>query len=108
MNTADKSKLEQKIKTEIQKLAAYTSEQETELYSQTPETDSTVKIEELAIQAVDQHTLTEARKKIATLRKTLTKIDNENFGICADCGIPISLERLLIVPDTDKCPECAT
>jgi DnaK suppressor protein len=108
VNTADKSKLEQKIKAEIRKLSAYTAEHESGQFTQTPETDSTVKIEELAIQAVDQHTLAEARKKIATLNRTLTKIDDDNFGVCADCGIAISLERLLIVPDTNKCPECAT
>lgn len=107
MNIEDKTKLEQKIRSEIQKLAAYTAEHQPGDSIQNPETDSNVKIEELAIQAVDRHTHAEAKRKIHALRKALAAINGENFGLCANCGITISLERLLIVPDTDKCPKCA-
>lgn len=107
MNTEDKNKLKLKISSEIQKLTAYTAEQDAGESMHAPETDFNVKIEELAIQAVDQHTLAEARKKITALRKALANINDDNFGLCADCGTVISLERLLIVPDTDKCPGCA-
>lgn len=108
MNTEDKKILTRKINSEIQKLIAYTANQDPGKSMHAPETDSNVKIEELVIQAVDQHTLAQARKKIAALRKTLVSIDDQKFGLCANCGTHISLERLMIVPDTDKCPKCAS
>lgn len=106
VNTEDKQKLAQKIRSEIQKLSAYTAEG-SESSMRAPETDSNVKIEELAIQALDQHTLAEAKRKISALRRTLANINEEGFGFCVNCGTAIALERLLIVPDTDKCPHCA-
>lgn len=105
MNTEDRRKLKLKIKEEIQTLSAYTNQEST---IQNSESDPSVKAEALVLEAVDQHTMAAARKKISTLRKTLINIEDESFGLCADCGTTISLERLLIVPDTDKCPNCAT
>jgi DnaK suppressor protein len=32
--------------------------------------------------------------------------DNEAFGMCEECGRPIPLERLLIVPDAELCVSC--
>lgn len=105
VNIEDKQKLAQKINAEIRKLSAYTGQKPDEYAA--PEPDSTVKIETLAIQAVDRHTLAEARRKIASLHKALAGIDDKNFGLCMDCGTMIPLDRLLVVPDTDKCTECA-
>ena len=106
VNIEDKEKLQLKIRNEIQKLSAYTK-QESNVPMQNAESDPHVKTEALVTQAVDQHTLAEAKRKIAALRKTLINIHDENFGLCTDCGVTISLERLLIVPDTNKCPDCA-
>lgn len=72
-----------------------------------PPESPNVKAGALAAQAVDLHTQAEARKKITALRKTLAKIQDESFGLCSGCGAAISLERLLIVPETDRCPDCA-
>lgn len=104
MNTEDKNKLKLKIKDEIQHLSAYANQ---EVSPENPESDPNVKAETLVVQAVDRHTQAEARKKIAALRKTLANIQDESFGFCTGCGMAISLERLLIVPETDKCPDCA-
>lgn len=104
MNTEDKRKLELKIKDEIQHLSAYADQ---EVSPQNPESDPNVKTEALVVQAVDRHTQAEARKKVAALRKTLENIRDESFGFCTGCGTAIPLERLLIVPETDKCPDCA-
>ncbi len=43
-------------------------------------------------------------RKIEHLIQKITR--NEDFGICEDCGEPIPIERLLIVPESDLCVNC--
>lgn len=43
-------------------------------------------------------------KKIERLIQKITR--NEDFGICEECGEPIPIERLLIVPEADLCVNC--
>lgn len=43
-------------------------------------------------------------KKIEHLIQKITR--NEDFGICEECGEPIPIERLLIVPESDMCVNC--
>ena len=43
-------------------------------------------------------------KKIENLIQKISR--NEGFGICEECGEPIPIERLLIVPESDMCVDC--
>ena len=43
-------------------------------------------------------------KKIEHLIQKIAR--NEDFGICEECGEPIPIERLLIVPESDLCVNC--
>jgi DnaK suppressor protein len=43
-------------------------------------------------------------KKIEHLIQKIAR--NEDFGICEECGDPIPIERLLIVPESDMCVNC--
>jgi len=43
-------------------------------------------------------------KKIERLIQKITR--NEDFGICEECGEPIPIERLLILPEADMCVNC--
>jgi DnaK suppressor protein len=45
--------------------------------------------------------------KLTKLKYALANIDNENFGICVDCGEPIPLGRIIIMPESNLCVECA-
>ncbi|MEK7483351.1 MAG: TraR/DksA family transcriptional regulator [Planctomycetota bacterium] len=33
-------------------------------------------------------------------------IDNENFGVCEECGGSIQIERLIAIPYASRCIEC--
>jgi DnaK suppressor protein len=40
------------------------------------------------------------------LQGTLTRVDAETYGICTDCGEPIPLKRLMLMPETGRCMAC--
>jgi DnaK suppressor protein len=48
------------------------------------------------------------RKLIAKMQEAIRRIDDGTFGICNDCGGPISEKRLLARPVTTQCIECKT
>ena len=48
---------------------------------------------------------TEAR--LIRLEQALRNIDEPNFGYCEECGEPIPLPRLLAMPESTLCVECA-
>ena len=49
----------------------------------------------------------EAREEIAKITAALQRIDNGDFGICVECGLPIEEGRIKAYPYADECIECA-
>lgn len=49
----------------------------------------------------------QAVRDAAALRRTLAELDDEAFGACERCGRPIGCERLVALPATRRCVECA-
>lgn len=47
-------------------------------------------------------------KLIRKIKKTLARIDNDDFGICEKCGEDIAIDRLKARPVTTHCIECKT
>lgn len=48
------------------------------------------------------------RKLIIKMQEAIKRIDEGTFGICDDCGGPISEKRLMARPVTTQCIECKT
>jgi DnaK suppressor protein len=48
------------------------------------------------------------RKLIGKIRDALARIEDGTFGICEECGEPISEARLEARPVTTQCIECKT
>lgn len=48
------------------------------------------------------------RKLIKKIEKTLTKIENDDFGYCESCGVEIGIRRLEARPTADLCIDCKT
>jgi DnaK suppressor protein len=46
------------------------------------------------------------RKLINKIQKTISKLENGNYGTCDSCGIDIPYERLKLRPVADLCIEC--
>ena len=51
--------------------------------------------------------LTQSMRDVESLQLTLAGVDDEDFGVCEQCGRPIGFERLVAVPATHRCVECA-
>jgi len=48
------------------------------------------------------------RKLIQKMKEAIKRIDEGTFGICDECGGPISEKRLLARPVTTQCIDCKT
>jgi DnaK suppressor protein len=46
------------------------------------------------------------RTKLIEVDEALDRIEDGTFGICEECGEPIALERLEVVPNTRYCIQC--
>ncbi|MBG0790542.1 MAG: TraR/DksA C4-type zinc finger protein [Desulfovibrionaceae bacterium] len=59
-------------------------------------------------QSVAEAQLSKARARLVRLQEALRRVDeDEDFGLCADCGDPIPMARLKAMPETDLCVACA-
>lgn len=57
---------------------------------------------------INQASLNTSRQKLNMLKRALSRIDEPDFGICADCENPIPLGRILIMPEATLCVRCAS
>jgi len=57
--------------------------------------------------SINEVALREARNTLAKLQQALKTIDRPSFGICRECEEPIPPARLMIMPESDMCVECA-
>lgn len=46
------------------------------------------------------------RKELEEIEEALTRIERGEYGLCIDCGGPISVKRLKIMPGTPRCTQC--
>jgi DnaK suppressor protein len=46
------------------------------------------------------------RDEAAEVEAALKRLDTARYGDCADCGEPISLQRLLVQPAAQRCAAC--
>jgi DnaK suppressor protein len=47
------------------------------------------------------------RAEIRQIKTALSRIANDTYGICAECGGPIGTERLKALPTALRCIKCA-
>jgi DnaK suppressor protein len=49
-----------------------------------------------------------ARRELTQIDAALTRMDENDYGLCVDCGLPIPLERLEALPYAIRCEEDAS
>lgn len=49
-----------------------------------------------------------AKRKMAKLKMALTKLDDPNFGDCSNCSNSIPVPRLMFMPESTYCVNCAS
>ena len=65
------------------------------------------RMDSMANQAISSQRLTDSRRTLMRLEHALDRIDDENFGICTECGEDIATGRLLVMPEATLCVDCA-
>ncbi|MEQ9348206.1 MAG: TraR/DksA family transcriptional regulator [Thalassospira sp.] len=62
-----------------------------------------------ALQNQQMHLEQERRRaaELSRIEKTLTRMENDAYGHCHNCGDPIETKRLEFDPTTPLCVECA-
>lgn len=58
--------------------------------------------------SVAEAALRTAEEKLRKLNYMLTQVGEDDFGVCAKCKKPIPIGRILLMPQSRHCVNCAT
>jgi len=58
--------------------------------------------------SVTEASLRQAEEKLKNLKRVLSRVGTNDFGICIKCGKPIPDGRILYRPESLTCVDCAT
>lgn len=57
--------------------------------------------------SITESALRQAEVKLTKLNQALDNLDKPDFGKCVQCKQPIPLGRILLMPESNKCVNCA-
>ena len=108
MNNEDKGLLKEKILEEIEGLKKNIAFLEEMSKPVAPDAaiGRLTRMEAINSKSINDINLKSAKNRLSRLQSALNRIDGENFGICVNCGEPIPVKRLMIIPESLKCVEC--
>jgi DnaK suppressor protein len=65
------------------------------------------RMEAIASKSINEAALRKAEFTLSKLERVLRTMDTPDFGLCKECEEPIPFKRLMIMPETEFCVECA-
>ncbi len=65
------------------------------------------RMEAINSKSINEAALRKIQYTLSKLERALRMIDAPDFGLCRQCEEPILFARLMILPETDLCIECA-
>jgi len=109
MTKEEKEKLENHIKETIEKLKkdVVSYKQLTRPIAPDNAIGRLTRIEAISSKSINEAALRRAEQTLPKLEHVLKMADAPDFGLCRMCEEPIPFRRLMIVPETDLCVECA-
>ena len=109
MEDIDRAKIKERIKAEIEETKAKV--QSLHELSKPIAPDNAVgrlsRMEAISTKGINEAALSNAKRKLARLQHALTQVDDPDFGICFECGEPIPIGRILLMPESTMCVQCA-
>ncbi len=110
MDSEQKQKLATQIEVELTNNAATIKqlEQATKPISPDNAVGRLSRMEAIGNKGINEAALSKARHRQAMLLRALRTIDDDEFGLCYECGEPIPLGRILLLPEAVLCVACAT
>ncbi len=109
MNETEKEKVKEKIHVKMEELKARLEE----LYIATKPMglDSAVgrlsRMDYINNKAIDEANIRSSEEKLKALERWLSLYDTDKFGMCTRCGKDININRLLFMPESTRCIQCA-
>lgn len=65
------------------------------------------RMEAINAKSMQEANMRSAKARLSMLENTLERIDSDQFGLCCDCEEPITFKRLLLIPESIRCVQCA-
>ena len=65
------------------------------------------RMEAINSKSINEAALKKAEQTLLRMERALAMIDAPDFGLCRECEEPIPFARLMIVPESDLCVQCA-
>ena len=65
------------------------------------------RLEAISSKSINEAALNKATQTLSKMERVLTMIDGPYFGLCRECEEPIPFARLMVVPESDLCVQCA-
>lgn len=65
------------------------------------------RMEAINSKSINEAALNKAKQTLSKMERALTMINGPAFGLCRECDEPIPFARLMIVPESDLCVQCA-
>lgn len=69
--------------------------------------DEITRMDSIVNKSVNDAALAAAKSRLAGLEYALKRLDDPEFGYCVECGESIPVKRLLAMPETTLCVDCA-
>jgi len=110
MDPEDRQTLQRLISTELVKVKEDISSLEEQTRPVAPDNaiGRVTRMEAIGARSINEAKLGDAKGRLVMLERALARINNPDFGACAECGDKIPLARLRLMPETSICVECAS
>ncbi len=65
------------------------------------------RMEAINSKSINEAALNKSKDTLTKLERALVKIESDDYGFCRECDEPIPSARLMILPETELCVQCA-
>ena len=65
------------------------------------------RMEAIGAKSINEASLARAKKKLEQLKSVLANLDDTNFGLCIECDEEIPIKRIMLMPGSRLCVQCA-
>ncbi|WP_422359045.1 TraR/DksA family transcriptional regulator [Reichenbachiella sp.] len=105
----DRKEVEKLIITEIKKVEDNISELKELTKPISPENaiGRVSRMDAINNKSINEASLRKAEEKLSKLKVARSKIYDNDFGICVRCKNPIPVGRIMLMPQSNKCVNCA-
>ena len=109
METEKRKKLKDHIKKKIEDLKEDIKSYQ--LITQPVAPDNAIgrltRMEAINSKSINEATLNKSKQTLSKMERALLMINDPDFGLCGECEEPIPFARLMIMPESDLCVQCA-